>query len=87
MELSSDEGNMKETLLAAVKLVTVLDRAYVEHTYPGPIARCLFKIINRHGLAKVHNALISMNIPQRHYRLVTRYFEYAELFKINGVLW
>ncbi|KAI8907663.1 Chs5p-Arf1p-binding proteins-domain-containing protein [Powellomyces hirtus] len=87
LEMSANEGNISETLKAVAKLVAVLDRAFVETTYPGPIARNLFKIIRRHGLAKVQNALISMNLPQHEYRLITRYFEYAELFSVVGSKW
>ncbi|KAJ3108962.1 hypothetical protein HDU97_009695 [Phlyctochytrium planicorne] len=87
LEMSANEGNIKDTLTYVVRLVTALDRAFVEHTYPSPIAKGVFTLIRRHGLAKVQNALISLNIPQRQYRLVTRYFEYAELFRITGVMW
>ncbi|RKO83501.1 Chs5p-Arf1p-binding proteins-domain-containing protein [Blyttiomyces helicus] len=87
LEMNADEGNIQQTLTAVVKLVTLLDRAYVEATYPSPIARGVFKIIRRHGLAKVQNALISMNIPKRNFQLVTRYFEYAELFSVAGSTW
>ncbi|KAJ3077731.1 hypothetical protein HK102_005007, partial [Quaeritorhiza haematococci] len=81
LELCAEDGLIQPTLVAVVRLVTMLDRAYVEHTYPSPIARGLFKLIRRHGLAKVQNALISMNIPQKQYRLITRFFEYCELFQ------
>ncbi|KAJ3219428.1 hypothetical protein HDU67_001259 [Dinochytrium kinnereticum] len=75
LDMAAKEGNIKDTLTYVVRLVTALDRAFAEHTYPSPIARGLFSLIRRHGLAKVQNALISMNIPQRQYRLVTKYFE------------
>jgi hypothetical protein len=75
LEMSAGEGNIKDTLSYAVKLVTILDRAFVEHTYPGPIGRSMCTLIGKHGLAKVQNALISLNVPQRQYRLITRFFE------------
>ncbi|KAJ3157715.1 hypothetical protein HDU89_000092 [Geranomyces variabilis] len=87
LEMSANEGDIGETLKAVAKLVAILDRSFVETTYPGPIARNLFKLIRRHGLAKVQNALISMNLPQHEYRLITRYFEYAELFSVVGSKW
>ncbi|KAJ3012672.1 hypothetical protein HKX48_006160 [Thoreauomyces humboldtii] len=87
LEMSANEGNITDTLKAVAKLVAVLDRAFVETTYPGPVARNLFKLIKVHGLAKVQNALISMNLPQHEYRLITRYFEYAELFSVVGSKW
>ncbi|KAI8805086.1 Chs5p-Arf1p-binding proteins-domain-containing protein [Cladochytrium replicatum] len=87
LELHAEEGNLNQTLNCVAKLVNVLDRAYVETTYPGAISRSLFRLIRRHGLAKVQYGLMSMNIPQKTFKLVTRYFEYAELFKIEGVNW
>ncbi|KND00333.1 uncharacterized protein SPPG_04655 [Spizellomyces punctatus DAOM BR117] len=87
LEMYAEEGNIQETLRAVAKLVSILDRAFVETTYPSPIARNLFKLMRRHGLAKVQNALISMNLPQHEYRLITRYFEYAELFSVTGAKW
>lgn len=87
LEIYSDEGDIRETLLAAIKLSHVTDRTYQEITFPSPIARCLFKVIRKHGLAKVMNVLISLNTPPASYKLITRYFEYAELFKVMGYNW
>jgi hypothetical protein len=87
LEIYSDEGDIRETLLAAIKLSHVTDRTYQEITFPSPIARCLFKLIRKHGLAKVMNVLISLNTPPASYKLITRYFEYAELFKVMGYNW
>ena len=71
LEISSQEGDIKETLLAAIKLAHVADRTFQETTFPSPIGRCLFRIIRKHGLAKVMNVLISLNTPQASYRLIT----------------
>ncbi|KAI9094924.1 Chs5p-Arf1p-binding proteins-domain-containing protein [Phlyctochytrium arcticum] len=87
LEMYADEGNLQETLRALARLVSVLDRAFVETTYPNPISRNLFTLIRHHGLAKVQNALISMNLPQHEYRLITRFFDYAELFSVTGSKW
>lgn len=84
LEINSKEGNILPTLTAAVKLVSVMDRTYNEATFPSPVARALFQIIKIHGCAKVHNALKGMNIPQKHYQLVSRFFEYAEAFQVDG---
>ncbi|TPX37621.1 hypothetical protein SmJEL517_g00625 [Synchytrium microbalum] len=84
MDMYADEGNLQQTLTAAAKLVYMLDRAYIEQTYPSPISRNVLKLVRRHGLAKVQNALVAMNMPQKTYRLITRYFEYAEVFQVDG---
>ncbi|KAJ3389829.1 hypothetical protein HDU92_000851 [Lobulomyces angularis] len=86
LEIFSNEGNIQQTLLCAVKLAAVMDRAYIETTYPSPISKAIFKLIKKNGFAKVQNALLAMNIPQKNYRMITRYFEYAEFFKVEGLI-
>lgn len=71
LEMSSKDGDITETLNAAIKLAHIADRTYQETTYPSPVARCLFRIIRRHGLAKVMNVLISMKTPPASYKLIT----------------
>ncbi|KAI8923972.1 Chs5p-Arf1p-binding proteins-domain-containing protein [Entophlyctis helioformis] len=87
MHINAQEGHIQPCLQAIVKMVSLMDRTFDEHTFPSSIARCLFTLIKRHGLAKVQNALISMNVPTPSYRHITRYFEYAELFRVAGAEW
>ena len=71
LETSSKEGDITETLNSCIKLSHIADRTYQETTYPSPIARCLFRVIRKHGLAKVMNVLIAMKTPPASYKLVT----------------
>ena len=71
MEIYANEGDIKETLQSAIKLTHVADRSFQETTFPSPIARCLFKVIRKNGLAKVMNVMISLNAPQASFRLIT----------------
>lgn len=87
MKINASEGNIKETLHHACKLVTLADRAFVDHTFPSPIATELLKIVAKHGLVKVQNQLIAMNVNPATFRSVTRYFEYAEVFSSPGSDW
>ena len=87
MKYFADEGNIKETLNHAQKLVALADRAFIDHTYPSTIANSLFKLITRHGLHKVQNQLISMNISQATFKSMSRYFEYADVFSVPGSEW
>ncbi|KAJ1566230.1 hypothetical protein HK405_010649, partial [Cladochytrium tenue] len=84
---SAETALIREALAASIRLVTSLDRAYIENTYPSPISRAIFALVRKYGYQKVHNVLISMNASQKSYRLITRYFEYAETFRISGVDW
>ena len=74
MEMASLEGDIKETLLSAIKLVHVADRTFSETTFPSPIGRCCCRIIRQHGLAKVINVLISLNAPKSSSKLITYVF-------------
>ncbi|KAH6574808.1 hypothetical protein BASA50_006830 [Batrachochytrium salamandrivorans] len=87
LQMHADDGNTSSCLQAVVKMTTLLDRTFSEHTYPSSIGRGLFTLIRRHGFAKVQNVLISMNVPQASYRHIIRYFEYAELFRVAGSDW
>ncbi|KAL2913058.1 bud site selection protein [Polyrhizophydium stewartii] len=87
LQINAEEGNIQPCLQAVVKMTTLLDRTFAEHTYPSSIGRGLFTLVRRHGLQKVQNALISMNIPPASYRQITRYFEYAEVFRVAGSEW
>ncbi|KAG2215425.1 hypothetical protein INT46_001388 [Mucor plumbeus] len=73
LEIYVTESNVQRALLAAVKL-----------TYPSEIARNLNVVIRREGLSKMQNMLTSMNLPRPVQELMTQYFDFAELFKVEG---
>jgi hypothetical protein len=52
--------------------------------YPSEIARNLNVVIRREGLSKMQNMLTSMNLPRPVQQLMTQYFDFAELFKVEG---
>lgn len=52
--------------------------------YPTSIAFNLNKLIRTEGLSKMQNMLISMNLPQPVFKLVTRFFTWAETFRVDG---
>ncbi|KAK9765435.1 bud site selection protein [Basidiobolus ranarum] len=87
MRIYADEDNLQHALSAIVQLSVHNDRWYNEVVYPSPVADVLNHLIKTHGLSKVQNVLISMNLPAPVYKIVTRYFTYAELFKIDGSEW
>jgi Chs5-Arf1p-binding protein BUD7/BCH1 len=87
MKFNAAEGNIKETLFHAAKLVTLADRAFVDHTFPSPIASALIQLISHQGLVKVQNMLIPMNVNPSTFKSITRYFEYAEVFSTPGSDW
>ncbi|KAI9336504.1 Chs5p-Arf1p-binding proteins-domain-containing protein [Obelidium mucronatum] len=75
LAMESNEGNIREALIAVNKVIVLLDKSYIDNTYPSPIARGIFKLIGRHGYQKVHNVLIALNVPQRNFKLIMKFFE------------
>ncbi|KAI8353278.1 Chs5p-Arf1p-binding proteins-domain-containing protein [Choanephora cucurbitarum] len=84
LEIYVNEGNVQRALLAAVKLTVYHERWYHEIVYPSEIARHLNVLVRREGLFKMQNMLTSMNLPRPVQKLMTRYFDYAEVFKVEG---
>ncbi|CDS05768.1 hypothetical protein LRAMOSA08296 [Lichtheimia ramosa] len=84
LEIYAKEGNVQKALLAAVKLTVYHERWYHEIVYPTEIACNLNKLIRKEGLSKMQNILTSMNLPRSVQLLITRYFDYGELFKVEG---
>lgn len=41
-------------------------------------------LIRTEGLSKMQNVLTSMNLPQAVQKLMRRYFDYGELFQVEG---
>ncbi|KAI8611981.1 Chs5p-Arf1p-binding proteins-domain-containing protein [Chytriomyces sp. MP71] len=75
LAIEAAEGNTREALIAVNKVIVLLDKSYIDNTYPSPIGRAVFKLIGRHGYQKVHNVLIALNVPQRNFKLIMKYFE------------
>ncbi|KAL9554924.1 hypothetical protein PS6_003165 [Mucor atramentarius] len=84
LEIYVTESNVQRALLAAVKLTVYHERWYHEIVYPSEIARNLNVVIRREGLSKMQNMLTSMNLPRPVQQLMTQYFDFAELFKVEG---
>lgn len=84
LEIYAKEGNVQKALLAAVKLTVYHERWYHEIVYPTDIACNLNKLIRMEGLSKMQNMLTSMNLPKPVQKLMTRYFDYGELFQVEG---
>ncbi|ORX62601.1 chaps-domain-containing protein [Hesseltinella vesiculosa] len=84
LEMYAKQGNVERALLAAVKLTVYHERWYHEIVYPTEIAWNLNKVIRKEGLSKMQNVLTSMNLPESVQKLMRRYFDYVELFKVEG---
>ncbi|CAM0138178.1 unnamed protein product [Umbelopsis sp. WA50703] len=84
LEIYAEEGDVKNTLQAAVKLTIYHNRWYNEMTNPTHIALNVNKLIRKHGLQKTKNSLTSMNLTEPVLRLMNKYFENATTFKVDG---
>ncbi|KAI9002589.1 Chs5p-Arf1p-binding proteins-domain-containing protein [Hyaloraphidium curvatum] len=80
LDMYSEEGLIQETLSCVSKLATAWERTYGVPAMPSPICRGLFRLVRRHGLAKVQNAALGL----KNYKLVSKYLEFAEAFAVAG---
>ncbi|GAA5987821.1 hypothetical protein JCM10908_007229 [Rhodotorula pacifica] len=82
LEIYVEEGDVQRSLNAAIRLSVYQHRWYMEQSYPTAVAKELFKLIRRDGLAKISYSLVSMNIPQPILKTVMQpYFAYAQNFR------
>ncbi|KAJ1896564.1 bud site selection protein [Kickxella alabastrina] len=83
--------NSSEALLLALDAVVWLsvynDRWYNNMVYPNPVCEHVVSLVRIHGLSKVRNSLVSMNLKPAVYNLVKGYFEFAEKFNVTGAQW
>ncbi|KAJ2263135.1 hypothetical protein EV176_006380, partial [Coemansia sp. RSA 451] len=66
---------------AAVWLAVYNDRWYNNMAYPNPLCNLIIKLVNIHGLSKVHNSLVSMNLKPAVFNMVKGHLEIAEKFE------
>ncbi|KAJ1738654.1 bud site selection protein [Coemansia sp. RSA 989] len=86
LPLTSTDSLMM-ALDAAVWLAVYNDRWYNSMTYPNPLCNHIIKLVNIHGLSKVHNSLISMNLKPAVFGMIKRHLEIAEKFDVTGAKW
>ncbi|KAJ2880219.1 bud site selection protein [Coemansia aciculifera] len=86
MPLTSNDTLM-QALDAVVWLSVYHDRWYNNMAYPNPVCEQLIKLINIHGLSKVRNSMVSMNLKPAVFNMVKKYFEVAEKFNVRGSKW
>lgn len=72
IDIYSTEGQTGPCLEMIVKMVNCLERTFSEETFPSPIATGIFRLVRRHGLTKVQNALVAMNVNATSYRHITQ---------------
>ncbi|KAJ1651767.1 bud site selection protein [Dispira simplex] len=83
----TEEGNLQMALNAVVQLAIYQERWYNEMVYPSSLASNVVKLVQEHGLSKIQNVLISMNLAAPLQKLVTRYFAFVQAFQIEGYDW
>ncbi|KAJ1995328.1 bud site selection protein [Coemansia spiralis] len=72
---------------AIVWLTVFNDRWYNNMVYPNPVCQQFIKLVRIHGLSKVRNSLVSMNLKMPVFNIVKGYLEAAEKFDVTGAKW
>ncbi|KAJ2777115.1 bud site selection protein [Coemansia javaensis] len=72
---------------AAVWLAVYNDRWYNNMAYPNPLCNHIIKLVNIHGISKVHNSLISMGLRPAVFSMLMAHLEVAKKFQVAGTKW
>ncbi|KAJ2779724.1 bud site selection protein [Coemansia interrupta] len=86
LSLTSNDSLMM-ALDAVVWLSVYNDRWYNSMVYPNPVCDSVVLLVKIHGLSKVRNSLVSMNLKTPVFNLVKGYLEFAEKFEVTGSKW
>jgi hypothetical protein len=62
--------DLMSALAVITELVAMGEQTFTQHTYPSSVGRAIIKLVHMHGLIKVQNSMIAMNIPQPTYKAV-----------------
>ncbi|KZT00654.1 chaps-domain-containing protein [Laetiporus sulphureus 93-53] len=84
LDMYADEGDIQRTLQVAIRVAAYQWGEYAEMTYPTQIARCLFKVGQIHGHAKISYTLLSMGLPDSIAKIMEGYLNYGKTFKVEG---
>ncbi|ORX67987.1 chaps-domain-containing protein [Linderina pennispora] len=83
----SSSDSLMAALDAVVWLTVYHDRWYNSMAYPNPVCEQVIRLVRTHGLSKVQNAVVSLNLKPAVHKLVARYFAIAEKFEVEGSSW
>ncbi|CCM05097.1 uncharacterized protein FIBRA_07304 [Fibroporia radiculosa] len=84
LDMYADEGDIQRTLQVAIRVAAYQYAEYTEMAYPTQIARCLFKLGQIHGHAKISYTLLSMGLPETLAKVMEGYLSYGKAFKVEG---
>ncbi|KAJ2696975.1 bud site selection protein [Coemansia sp. IMI 203386] len=83
--------NSNDSLMMALDAIVWLsvynDRWYNNMVYPNPVCESVVRLVKVHGLSKVRNSLVSMNLKVPVFNIVKGYLEFAEKFDVVGAKW
>ncbi|KAF7796176.1 hypothetical protein EIP86_007350 [Pleurotus ostreatoroseus] len=84
LDMYAEEGDIQRTLQVAIRVAAYQYGEYAEMTYPTQIARCLFKLGQIHGHAKISYTLLSMGLPDAVRKIMDSYLQYGKDFRVEG---
>ncbi|EKM56439.1 uncharacterized protein PHACADRAFT_253561 [Phanerochaete carnosa HHB-10118-sp] len=84
LDMYAEEGDILRTLQVGIRVAAYQYGDYTEMTYPTQIARCLFKLGQIHGHAKIEYTLLSMSLPEAVLKIMQSFLHYGKVFKVEG---
>ncbi|THH00715.1 hypothetical protein EW026_g1868 [Hermanssonia centrifuga] len=84
LDMYAEEGDIQRSLQVAIRVAAYQYGEYTEMTYPTQIAKCLFKLGQIHGHAKISYTLMSMSLPEPVLKIMESFLHYGNVFKVEG---
>ncbi|OMJ18883.1 hypothetical protein AYI69_g6842 [Smittium culicis] len=81
------DSEFKESLDAIIWIIVYMDRWYNDSIYPTFVCEQILSLIDKYGLSKVQNTIISMNLKPLVFKLASKYISYSQEFQTSGYNW
>lgn len=84
MEVSTLENDLQKTMGALIRMAMYYEKLYSSCQIPSHAMRSIKHLIEVHGLAKVQNLLLSLDLNPDVVKVIDRYIALAKTFSMKG---
>ncbi|KAJ9072931.1 bud site selection protein [Entomophthora muscae] len=86
LEVSTLENDLQKTMSSLIRMAMYFEKIYSSCQIPSHAMRSIKHLIQTHGLAKVQNLLLSLDLNHEVVKVIDRYIALAKSFNMKGTL-
>ncbi|KAI0233732.1 bud site selection protein [Massospora cicadina] len=86
LERSTLEDDLQRTMTSLIRLAMYYEKIYSSCQIPSQVMRSIKRLVEAHGLGKVQNVLLSLDLNPEVVKVIDRYIALAKAFKMKGTL-